>query len=263
MCTVWEEKLMHKIFSILRYEYKMQVCRIATWGAFLVATVVALLDNFPSVGNLARLEFLEQPAYFIFRTMSLDGLIMIFSLMFLLSGRFPVDRKTGVKPLFMAAPISKGQYVSGKLSGGFLYTLTMITVFLVLNTAVYAAFNPIEANVMEYIMPLVKTLIISGIPVSFFISFCSVALPALLDIRLFYFVISVMFILNAGSVSSAEKRPFYLITSGDLIKPIWKHPKFPFYDTGSVIANLCFLLGCGLLSAFLLMLKRKFWRTEE
>lgn len=253
---------MNKVFSISRYEYKMQLGRIATWGILLAATAIALLDNFPSAKNLARLEFLVQPAYFVYRTMCFDGLIISFGLIFLLSSRIPMDNKTGCKALFMAAPISKGQYVFGKLLGGFAYTLTVISAFLILNTAIYAVFVPIEADVMEYIVPLIKTLIVSGIPVSFFISFLAVTLPAVIDIRLFYLLLAVLFFLNAGSVSSAEAMPFYLITSGELIKLIWHHPKAPFADMWSTVANLSFLIGCGLLSWALLMLKRKFWRAE-
>lgn len=253
---------MSKILSIVRYEYKMQFGRIATWGIFILATVIALLDNFPSAKNHARLEFLTQPSYYVYRTMGLDGLIISFGLIFLLSYRIPVDNKTGCKALLMAAPISKGQYVLGKLLGGFAYSMTIISAFLILNTAIYAAFTPIESAVMEYVGPLLIALIVIGIPVSFFTSFLSITLPVIIDIRLFYLLIAVLFLLNAGSVSSSEAMPFYLITSGDLIKLVWQHPKFPFSNTFSIAANLTFLIGCGLLSWALLMLKRKFWRAE-
>lgn len=253
---------MRKMLSIIQYEYKMQMGHIATWGVFLAATIVTMLDSFPSAANLARLEFLVQPNYFLYRTMSLCGLILVFGIMFLQSNRFAVDNQTGVKPLFMSAPIRKAQYIAGKLFGSFLYTTTIIIMFLALNVTVYAIFIPVKAGVIEYIMPLAKTIFFIGIPVSFFISFCAVALPAIMDIRLFYFVISVVFILNATTVGSAEAMPFYLITSGDLIKLVWQHPKYPFSDVGSMIANLCFLLGCGLLSWVLLLCKRKFWRAE-
>ena len=58
---------MRKMFSVLHYEYKMQFKRLVTWGVLLVATALSLLDNFPSAGNLARLEFLNEPAYFVYR----------------------------------------------------------------------------------------------------------------------------------------------------------------------------------------------------
>lgn len=253
---------MRKMFSIIQYEYKMQMQRFATWGVLLTATIITLLDNFPSSSNLVRLEFLWRPDYFIYRTMSLDGLILILGLMFLLSNRFPVDNKTGVKSLFMAAPVGKGNYVGGKLLASFLYTLTIIVIFLTFNLMVYSVFSPARANIAEYVVPLAKTILFSAIPVSFFISFCAVALPAIMDIRLFYFAISIMFILNAISVGSADKMPFYLITSGDLIKLIWQHPKYPFNDISSMMANLLFLVGWGFLSWVLLLCKWKFWRAE-
>jgi len=253
---------MRKMLSVLRYEYKMQMRRIATWGVLIAAILITLLDSFPSESNLARLEFLSQPDYFIKRIMSLNGLILIFGLMFLLSNRISTDDKTGVKPLFMAAPFQKCQYIGGKLIGGFLYTLTIVVLFLVLNIVVYAVFNPTRRGIADYLIPLGKIIGISVLPVSFFTSFSAVAIPAIIDIKLFYFVISGLFIINAISVDSADQMPFYLITSGDLMKLIWQHPKFPFTSTGSIAANLLFLIGCGVLSWLILICKRKFWRAE-
>lgn len=253
---------MRKIMSIIHYEYKMQFKRIATWGVLLAATGVALLDNFPSATNLARLEFLIQPAYFIYRTMCQDGLILAFGLLFLLSNRFPLDKKTGVKSIIMASPINKGQYIFGKLLGGFLYTFTMLCIFLMMNTATYYVALPFEIGIMECVAPLLKTIFISALPVSLFVSFCSVALPALMDIRLFYLLSAVLFGVNASTVNAAEAMPFYLITSGDLIRLIWVHPRWSEIIMSSVQANLLFLLGGGVISCVLLCLKHKFWRSE-
>lgn len=253
---------MRKIMSIIHYEYKMLFKRLATWGVLLVATAIALLDNFPSESNLARLEFLKQPAYFIYRTMSLDALIMVFGLMFLLSNRLSVDNKTGVKTLIMASTIRKGQYLLGKLLGGLLYTFSLICVFLMLNTAVYYCAAPFEISIKDCVVPFLKTLAVSALPVSVFISFCSIAVPALIDIRLFYLLAAVLFLFNASFVGTAEAMPCYLITAGDLIRLIWVHPKWPQIDMGSVISNLIFLLGCGLISGVALLVKRRFWRSE-
>jgi len=253
---------MRKMFFIIKYEYKMQMRRIATWGVLIAATIINLLDNFPSAPNLMRLEFLAQPAYFVYRAMSMNGLILVFGLVFLLSNRFRADHKAGVKSLFMAAPIQKGQYIGGKMSAGFLYALTITVLFLVLNTGAYAIFDPIKNGMAEYLMPLCKTIVVSVIPVSFFISFCAIAIPAVVDIRLFYFAISGLFIINAATVGSAGEMPFYLITAGNVIKLIWQHPKWPFNNTLSIVSNLVFLIGCGLLSWLLLLCKRKFWRAE-
>ena len=98
---------MRKMFSVLHYEYKMQFKRLVTWGVLLVATALSLLDNFPSAGNLARLEFLDEPAYFVYRIVSLDSLVLLFGLMFLLAGRIPIDTKTGMKSLLMSSALRK------------------------------------------------------------------------------------------------------------------------------------------------------------
>ncbi len=253
---------MRKIMSIVHYECKMQFQRPAAWGILLVAAAIALLDNFPSGRNLARLEFLKQPAYFIYRTMSYDVLIVAFGLMFLMSGRFSLDYKTGVKTLIMASPVRKGQYLLGKLLGGLLYTFSLICIFLMLNMIVYYCAAPFEISITDCVVPLLKALAVSALPVSFFISFCSIAIPALIDIRLFYLLAAVLFIFNASFVGTAESMPCYLITSGDLIRLVWVHPKWSQADIRSIMSNLMFLLGCGLISCGLLLTKRGFWRSE-
>lgn len=253
---------MRKVLSMIHYEYKMQIKRFATWGVLLAALLISLLDNFPSASNLARLEFLSSPSYFIFRTISLDGLIMAFGVMFLISNRFLIDEKTGVKPLMMALPLEKGQYIMGKLTAAFLYTFTMLCVFLLINVVVYSAAVPFEYSFTEYMILILKVIVISVIPVSIFVGFSAAALPAMMDIRLFYLLAGVLFLFNASYVNSAGASPFYLITSGDLIRLIWVHPKFPRIDYASVWGNLIFLLVCGLGSCLLLIMKRKFWRAE-
>lgn len=253
---------MDKMMFIIKYEYKMQMKRFVTWVVLFIAIVIAFLDSFPSASNLARLEFLPQPDYFLYRIMSIDGLILVFALVFLQSDRFSIDIKTGVKSLFMATPLNKKHYILGKLFAGFLYTITIIMIFLFFNIVVYYAFSPTKVAVVEYILPFIKTIFFNAIPVSIFISFCAVAIPAIIDIRLFYFIISILFIINATITGSAEKMPFYLITSGDLIKLIWQHPKYPFNDMNSIIANLSFLIGGGLLASVFILCKGKFWRAE-
>lgn len=253
---------MRKILSIVHYEYKMQMKRFATWGILLAALSVALLDNFPSAANLARLEFLSQPAYFIFRTIGLDGLIVVFGLMFLLSNRFPIDEKTGVKTLMMASTIRKGQYITGKLAAAFLYTFTMLCIFLLINVSAHYIAVPLDVSLMGYIVLACKTMITSILPISIFAGFSAVAVPALMDIRLFYLFAGILFLFNASYVYSAGASPFYLITSGDLIRLIWVHPKWPQIDYISVWANLAFLLACGFGPWLLLIMKRKFWRAE-
>lgn len=230
--------------------------------------VAFFLDSFcfgggnPHIFDYRVFLFQIQPSYLIYRTMSLDGLILIFGLLFLVSSRIHMDKRLGMKNLFMAMPIRKGQYVAGKLLGGILFTFSVITIFLSLNMAIYIFCTPSKLPLIEYILPLLKTVVICGLPISCFIGCCAVLLPDLMDIRLFYLLFSVVFIINAMAVGSDNEMPFYLITSGDLLKLIWQHPKFVFDNFSSVLANLSFLLGCGLCSVMLVMANRKFWRAE-
>ncbi len=253
---------MRKMIAIIRYEYKMQFKRPATWGVLLAAAVFALLDNYPSAGNLTRLEFLNDPAYFVYRTMSLNGFVLLFGLMFLLAERFPMDNKTGMKLLLMSHALQKWQYILGKLSGGFLYTFSILCIFLALNTAVYFVAAPFPIPLPACTLPLVKVIIVSAFPVSLFVSLCSVALPGMIDIRLFYLLAAILFGVNAAYVGSANAAPFYMITSGDLIRLIWVNPKWSFHDTGSTLANGAFLMGSGLIIGSSLFLKHRFWRSE-
>lgn len=74
---------MRKLIAIIHYEYKMQFHRPATWGILLGVTIYALLDTYPSARNLARLEFLNEPAYFVYRTMGLNvTFFALFSMVF-------------------------------------------------------------------------------------------------------------------------------------------------------------------------------------
>lgn len=253
---------MRKIYTIAHYEYKMLMTRWGTWGIFLASVFISLSDNYPSAHNLARLEFLCQPAYFLYRIISLDTLILVFGLLFILSGRFPADRKYGLHALFMTFPLSKRHYLSGKLLGGWLYTLTMLCLFLGVNFFVYSLAAPFEMDVADCFASSAKALLVSILPVSLFVGFCSTALADLLDIRLFYLLAAILFLINATTVGNALPMPFYLITSGDLVKLIWTHPKYPQISSASVIANCLFLVGGGLVCIGLLAVGHRPWRTE-
>lgn len=142
------------------------------------------------------------------------------------------------------------------------YVFSMQCIFLLLNTMIYFIAAPFEISLIECIVPLIKAIFVSLVPTSLFVSFCSIALPGMIDIRLFYILAAILFGFNATYVGSAEAMPFYLITSGDLVRLIWVHPRWPFVDMGSVIANGFFLVGSGLVFGCLLFLKHKFWRAE-
>lgn len=253
MCRIW---------AVIKYEYKMQIKRGAGWGVLGVVMLIALLDSFPSAKNLARLEFLIQPAYFVSRILSLYGLILSFGIAILISNRFSIDQGTGVKSLLMATRMKRREYVGGKMLAAFMYVFTMSVLFLVLNLGIYAAFTPVKCSATEYLIPLGMGILVSVLPVSIFIGFSAAALPQILGIRLFYVLISLLFMVSAATVGSAEKMPFYLITSGDLIKTIWQHPRYPLTDSSGILTNLLFLISGGVLSLVLMSGKRRFWRAE-
>lgn len=250
---------MRKILCILRHETKMQMARPAGWGVFLIALALSLLDDLPTGGNLHRLEFLTDPVYFVARTMSLHGLTLAFGLVILLSDRLALDGRTGVKALIMAGPTTRAQYLLGKLLGGFVYCVSMFALFLAANAAAYALAAPFPVPIGRLAATGIKTAILCVLPVSVFIGSASVSLPALMDVRLFYALAAVLFVVNSSVTGTAGPMPFYCITSGDLIKLIWQHPKWPYVSAGSVAANLVFLLGGGLLATPGPFLKKRFW----
>ncbi len=253
---------MRRVWSIVCYEFKMQIRRRAAWGLLLAVLSISLSDSFPSAGNLARLEFLSVPDYFIYRTIGVYGLIMAMGLMFLVSNRIPADEKAGVKPLMMAAPVRKWQYITGKLTAAAVFSFTMLSVFLLLNQFIYFIAVPVKPAVPEMLLCFCRAEIVSIVPISIFVGFSAASFPALTDIRLFYLLAGLLFVFNASCVNHAEGSPFYLITSGNLLRCIWVHPKYPQIDYAGVWANLLFLLAGGFGSWALLTAKRRFWRSE-
>ena len=159
---------MRKTVSILHYELKMQAKRPAVWGVFLAATAMAQLDCFPSAQNLARLEFLNQPAYFVHRVMTLDALLLLFGLAVLLANRFPADRKNAMGHLFRSYPLERRQYILGKLLGGFCLAYLLTALFLLCNTAVYVLAAPFAIAPWEWLVPLGKALALCAFPASWF-----------------------------------------------------------------------------------------------
>lgn len=253
---------MRNVLTIFHYEYKMLVTRRSGWGAFLAAMLLSMLDTFPSGGNLHRLEFLDDPVYFVSRTMSLGGLPLAFGLMILLSDRFSIDKNTGVKALVMAGATAKAQYIFGKSLGAICYTFTLFSLFLACNAGIYALAAPFHVSVSKLSAATGKTAFVCALPVCAFVSLLSLCLPALMDVRLFYAAAAVLFVVNASVTGSAEPMPFYCITSGDLIKLIWQHPAWLCPDAGNAKANLAFLVGSGMLSMAFLFVKKGFWRED-
>lgn len=253
---------MRKAVTVFANEYLSCIGRPTAWIVFVVAVAITLIDSLPTHDNLVRLEFLFLPDYFVYRIFSVDGLIMVTGLMIILSNRLSIDDKTGAKSLLMAAPLNKGTYLFGKLSAGFVFSLSMMVFYLTICTVAYAIFIPGGFGISDYIYAALKALVFLGVPVAFFVSMCAGALPTLVDTRIFYLTFFALILLSVVTVGSADEMPFYLITSGDLTKLVWQHPDFYFHNLGSIISNLAFLVGSGTTAALLAFINPRFWRAE-
>lgn len=253
---------MSKLLSISKYEYKMQIKRIAGWIVLLFVLASAMKDSLPIASNLVRVEFLGDVHYYVRRVFSFDGLILLFGIMFLTAGRLVDDRKSSRRDLFMAAPIGKGSYIGGKFCGNFLFALTLMYSLLIVSLIGYAIFSPTETSVGNYMSAVFDASLYIIFPAAFFVVASSVMLPEIIDIRLFYLLYSVLFLTNAFSSDAAEARPFYIFTQGDLAKLIWQHPKHTEIYMGSASLNLLFMLGIGVFAIAFVAVKRRFWRTD-
>lgn len=253
---------MCKMLSIAKYEYRMQVKRIAGWIVLLFVLASSMMDCLPVASNLARIEFLGDIHYYVRRVFSFDGLLLLFGILFLTAGRMAEDRKTHRRDLFMAAPIRKSSYIGGKFIGNFLFALTLMYAMLIVSIAGFAVFSPSGTTVLEYISAVISVSVCIILPATFFVVASSVMLPELVDIRLVYLVYSVLFLINAFTTDQAEPIPFYIFTQGDLAKLIWQHPKYLQIHVDSACLNLAFMIGIGILAIGLVAGKRRFWRAE-
>ena len=204
---------MNRMFAVSKYEYKMQIKRIAGWLVLLFVLVSAMMDSLPTTENLKRIEFLYDIHYYVRRVFSFDGLILLFALMFLMAGRLVSDRKTGRRDLFMAAPIGKGSYIGGKLMGNFLYALSLMYLLLIAAMIGFAVFSHFQKHHLSTILSAFGQVSIYIIlPATFFVTASSVMLPEIIDIRLFYLLFSVLFLVNAFSTDTGTAAPFVIFS---------------------------------------------------
>ncbi|MBD5496689.1 MAG: hypothetical protein HDR11_02835 [Lachnospiraceae bacterium] len=253
---------MSRLLSIAKFEYKMQIKRIAGWIVLLFVLVSSMMDCLPTASNMARIEFLGDIHYYVRRVFSFDGLILLFGILFLTAGRLIEDRKSHRRDLFMAAPIRKASYIGGKLLGNLLFGVTLMYSLLIISLCGFAFFSSSGTSLEAYISAVIDVSLCVILPATFFVVASSVMLPEIMDIRLVYLLYSVLFLVNAFSTDAAEARPFYIFTQGDMAKLIWQHPKYTEIYAGSACLNLLFMLGIGVLAIVLVTAKRRFWRTE-
>ena len=258
MFPAWEGKLVNESALIAKYEWKMQIRRIGGWLVFAFSLVIALLDDFPSAANMKRLAELPRQGYVVYRLIGQPGIILLFGLMFLLSDRIRGDWKSGTLDLFTTAPIRKAQYLTGKFLGNFGYLLGMTGLYLAVNGAIQAVFAPGRFTALPYLVGLIAVLL----PACFFLAMCSLAIPVLLDIRLFYAAFSVYFMANLIIVpeKGVSGLPFWFLLTGGLSRFVYRFD-LNTLDFGNIAANLIFLLGAGLLAFVLLLAKRRYWRA--
>lgn len=253
---------MSKLFSIAKYEYKMQIKRPAGWIVLLFVFLSAMADSLPTSSNMARLEFLNEISYYIRRIFSFDGLLLLFGLLFLMSNRLVDDRKTGRRELFISSPIRKKDYLFGKLLGNYLYTLTMMYALLAGALIGFLLFSKSITPADTYLVTVFKASIYLIFPASFLVVAISVILPELIEIRLFYMLSSVFFFINSFFIDSSERMPFYIFLQGDLSKLVWHHPNFSMVHAESIALNLFFMIGTGTAAIFLVATKQTFWGAE-
>ncbi len=257
MSITWEEKNMSNVLSISKYELKMQLKNIGIWAIWAFAAAAALWDNFPSEANLNRLEFLSDQGYVVSRLLSHEGVLLLFGLMFLLADRIRGDGKKGTMELFMASPLSKAQYIWGKLLGNYATLLLVMAVYLGIHAVAQYFYTPGPFTLLPYVVGLIAMCI----PACFFVSACSVALPAVVDIRLCYVVFSVYFLMNSDFIyiENSILRALYLFQS-DMLKLVYTYESFETIMIQKLLWNLAFLLCAGLASMLLLQGNRRYWR---
>lgn len=253
---------MRKLFPIAGYEFGMQIKRFAGWLIWLLVSVLIIWDCYPSTQNYLRLSALKTPAYFIARILGQPGLLLLFGLMFLVAGRVPLDRKNGMKELYMATSLSKAQYLLGKWAGNFLYLMFMMLLCMVTHALGYALLNGIPFRWADYWPPLLSGLLYIIMPSCFFMTTCAVFLPVAVDIRLCYLLVSALCVLNLFTFGSETDNPLFRLTSGVLSDQVYDNPLRPVPDAHLIMSSLLFLLGSPLTLATPGFLRPGVWREK-
>ncbi|HBC27179.1 MAG TPA: hypothetical protein DC013_07180 [Ruminococcaceae bacterium] len=249
---------MSKSALIARYEFKMQIRKIGGWLVFAFSLALALFDDFPSAGNLNRLSELHKQGYVVYRLIGQPGILLLFGLMFPVSVRIYGDWKKGTLDLLTTAPIRKAQYLSGKFLGSFAYLLCMTGIYLAGNGIIQAIFTPGEFTAVPYLIGFAAI----AIPACFFLAMCALAIPMLIDIRLFYAVFTAYFMANLIIVppKGVGELPFWFLLTGGLSRLVYRF-NLNTLNFGNILLNLAFLLGIGLFAGLLLRAKRQYWRA--
>ncbi|WP_055666674.1 ABC transporter permease [Desnuesiella massiliensis] len=248
---------MSRVFTIAKYEFKMQFGKVGFWLILIIATALALIDNFPSAANLNRLPQLIKQGYVVSRLLPQPGVILLFGFVFLIANQICGDVKKGIDEIFMVKPLSRSQYVFGKFFGNFIFVILLFVIYLAINGFAQAVWTPGNFVVYPYIIAFICVII----PASIFVVGCSLAFPILIDIRFFYALFSTYFMWNLIITPDGDKLPFYLLLSGDLTKLLYNYGLAE-PSSFKILFNAAFLVITGILSLLLLLPLGRFWREK-
>lgn len=246
---------MRDVLTIARYEFKMQIKNKVFWTILLITSLLSIWEQFPSTENLNRLEHLTNHGYIASRSLTLTGIFLMFASVFIIANRIRGDMEQKTTDILFSKPITKGSYIWGKFIGNYSTSITMFAVFIGLNGTIQAMFNPSPFEILPYI----KSFIFITMPTMIFVVGLSIAIPVLIDIRIFYASMSVYFMYCILVIPNTYEIPFYWII-GDTRKLIYRCFQIPYR---SIILNIVFLIGIGLCSIGLLSLSSKrLWREQ-
>ncbi len=157
----------------------------------------------------------------------------------------------------MASPLRKAQYIWGKLLGNYAALLLVMAAYLGIHAVAQYFYTPGHFTLLPYVVGLFAMCV----PACFFVSACSVALPVVMDIRLFYVMFSVYFLMNSDFIYTENSilRSLYLFQS-NMLKLVYTYKSFEIIMIQKLLWNLAFLLCVGLASMLLLQGNRRYWR---
>lgn len=246
---------MRNVLTIARYEYKIQIINKVLWVVLLVTSIMSIYEQFPSIENLNRLEQLTNHGYIADRALTLTGIFLMLAVVFVVGKRIIIDMEHKTIEILFSLPIRKSSYILGKFLGNFLISITHFAIFIGVNAVVQAIFNPSPFEVYPYIFSFVFIVI----PTMIFVVGLSIGIPVLIDVRLFYVIMSIYFLYCIFIIPNSYEIPFYWVI-GDIRKLLYSNFHVPYR---SAIFNIIFLVGTGLCSVIILCLSSKYlWREE-
>ncbi len=246
---------MFRFLTIAKYEWKMQIKNSGFWVILLVTLVIGGLDSFPTAQNMIRLDNQLQNSGYVVSRLLTDVILMMFGFVFMTANRIGRDNKLGVSELHMASPLTKGQYVTGKLIANLSVVLVIVVIYFVVNALVHLFLNPAPLDLNPYFIGFISV----ALPMAVFTIGCAVSLPVLTDIRFVYILMAGYFFLNVTIVPDSRWLPFYMLT-GEPLKLFNPYLGFGYQSIALMVCNWGFLFGTGLLSFLLLLCGKRYWR---